>query len=271
MDYSIWVLEYAVITEFAQSSSVYGAHNRGTRPLPFGYAVIKGGGNVVMVDIGMGDGPMQRQIGDVQHVSGWQPPDTVLAEIGLAPSDVTHAIITHAHYDHFGNPEAFPNAVFYIEKREVDFWLGQLARPHRLQTFIDPIDPGNLTAAYDLAAQGRLRLLDGRAVILDGIEVRPAYDTHTPGSCYVVVDSGHAGRYVFAGDLLYSWESLEGLDGDGIIRPPGLVLGSHLVTIDVLEEMLRTVDGEPRRVIPVHENRLPEQYPSRLSGAGAAV
>lgn len=53
-----------------------------------------------------------------------------LAGIGLAASDVTDIIISHAHIDHIGgvlNAQGlpnFPNATYHIAAREYDFWFG---------------------------------------------------------------------------------------------------------------------------------------------------
>ena len=50
--YSIWVLEYADCPECPVSGLIWGAHNQGTVRMPYGYVVIKGGGHIIMVDVG---------------------------------------------------------------------------------------------------------------------------------------------------------------------------------------------------------------------------
>ena len=50
--YSIWVMEFAHVPEYHLSGLIYGAHNRGYRRLPYCYVVIKGQGQVAMVDVG---------------------------------------------------------------------------------------------------------------------------------------------------------------------------------------------------------------------------
>ncbi len=50
--YSIWVLEYAWVTNYPVSGVIYGAHNQGHRKLPYGYVLIKGQGQVALIDIG---------------------------------------------------------------------------------------------------------------------------------------------------------------------------------------------------------------------------
>ncbi|GAB14809.1 putative hydrolase [Arthrobacter globiformis NBRC 12137] len=269
--WSAWVLEYAVAENFPLSLSIYGAHNRGARRAPFSYVVLKQNDNVVMVDVGFGETARQRQIAEDSEVTDWRDPHTVLAQIGLAPEQVTHVIVTHAHYDHFGNVSAFPNATFFLSARELEFWVKELALPPRLRTFVGPIDPADLIAAVDLSARGRLQLLaDGAPQLFPGLDVLPAWDTHTPGSVYVRLDTAE-GPLVLAGDNVYAWENVEGLDGDGLLHPVGLVVGSNLQATHVLDGMLKDVEEQSRRIIPVHEDRLRGQYPSWQSDNGAMV
>jgi Metal-dependent hydrolases of the beta-lactamase superfamily I len=36
---------------------------------------------------------------------------------------VTHVFITHAHFDHMGGTDDFPNATFYVQERELSKWV----------------------------------------------------------------------------------------------------------------------------------------------------
>jgi hypothetical protein len=53
--YSIWVLEYAYVSQCAVSSVIYGAHNQGIRKLPYCYVLIKSNDHIAMVDVGYND------------------------------------------------------------------------------------------------------------------------------------------------------------------------------------------------------------------------
>ena len=102
---------------------IYGAHNEGYIKLPYCYAVIKGADWAAMVDVGYNDRDYGKYLGDLFNVQQWRPPRVVLGEIGLTPEDIKAVFITHAHFDHFGNVEAFPNA-----DRNID-------------PFVDQVDP----------------------------------------------------------------------------------------------------------------------------------
>ena len=120
--YSIWVLEYSYAAKHHKSAAIYGAHNQGYMKLPYCYALIKGNGHIAMVDVGYNHKAYGKHLGEKFGVENWHSPKTVLNEIGLSPEGVDTVFITHAHFDHFGNVEDFPNAKFFIQEREIAKW-----------------------------------------------------------------------------------------------------------------------------------------------------
>ena len=106
--YSIWVLEYAYVSQCAVSSVIYGAHNQGIRKLPYCYVLIKSKDHIAMVDVGYNDKEYGRYIAEKFLVENWHSPADVLAPCGIRPEDVDTIFITHAHFDHMGNTDAFP-------------------------------------------------------------------------------------------------------------------------------------------------------------------
>jgi N-acyl homoserine lactone hydrolase len=77
---------------------------------------------------------------------------------------------------------------------------------------------------------------------------------------------------VFAGDLVYAHENLRGTDpNDPQYIPVGLATGSQFSLIMTAEEMTKRAGGDFRRVIPVHEERLKDIFPSRTTKAGLRI
>ena len=74
---------------------------------------------------------------------------------------------------------------------------------------------------------------------------------------------------MLAGDLVYQFENLHGaskqLKIDDLYLPVGLATGSQFNLIMATEAMMKEVGYEARRVIPVHEARLGETFPSRTT------
>ena len=274
--YSIWVMEYAYVSQCAVSSVIYGAHNQGTRKLPYCYVVIKSGDHIAMVDVGYNDKEYGRYIGEKFGVENWHSPADVLAPCGIRPEDVNSIFLTHAHFDHMGNTDAFPNATFYIQERELTKWIWAMSLPDRLRYMMVATDPSDVLRCADLARQGRLRLVDGdMANVIPGIDLYAAPDTHTYGCQWLHVRNDLQAQsqdsWALAGDLVYVYENIEGMNGDKKYLPVGLAMGSITNLVMATEVIMKSVGYETQRVIPVHEEGLKDVFPSRITASGLRI
>ncbi|MCB1488365.1 MAG: N-acyl homoserine lactonase family protein [Bauldia sp.] len=279
--YSIWVLEYSYVPKFHKSGVLYGAHNEGYLKLPYCYTVIKGNGHVAMFDVGHMNKGYGWEFGNSLGVENWHSPQEVLAEIELTPENVDTIFISHSHFDHFGNVEDFPKATFYIQEREIAKWVWALSLPERMRFLLTGIDPADILRGVDLARNQRMVCVDGAMEdVLPGINLHPAFDTHTFGSMWVSVRNDGLAEsqdvWVLAGDLAYQFENLGDTTGkggppDGRYIPVGLATGSQQNLLNVTEEMVKMAGNETRRVIPPHEERLKDRFPSRITKHGLRV
>jgi glyoxylase-like metal-dependent hydrolase (beta-lactamase superfamily II) len=279
-NYSIWVLEYAYVPNYHVSGIIYGYHNQGYRKLPYCYVLIKGKHDAAMVDVGYNHKEFGGYLGDKFGVVNWHSPSEVLKECSLCPEDIDTVFVTHAHFDHFGNVDDFPKAKFYIQEREIAKWVWAMSLPERMQWMMVAVDPGDVLRGVELAKNKRLVTVNGDLVnVLPGIDLHPAYDSHTFGSMWVEVrndgKSTSQDAWVLAGDLIYVYENLSG-SGDvvgveKIYNPVGLAVGSQMNLILATEAMMQAVNYEERRVIPVHEERLKEVFPSRITKDGLRI
>jgi N-acyl homoserine lactone hydrolase len=279
-EYSIWVVEYASAPVNDRGLILYGASNQGTRPMPYAYVVMQSGDHVAMVDVGHNHADFGKTLADRYGCLHWHGPREALALCGLRPEDVDTIFITHAHFDHFGNAEAFPRARFYVAEEEIEKSIWALAQPPRLGFLAGAIDPGDLTKAAALAASGRLVLVkEDMSDVLPGIDLHLAPDTHSYSSMWVALrndrrqDSSDA--WVLAGDLVYAYENIGGLatgvDAGGEYVPVGFAIGSQTKLILATEQMLKTVGHERRRVVPVHEERLKDMFPTHRNAPGLSI
>lgn len=278
--YSIWVLEYSYVAKYHKSGVLYGAHNQGYLKLPYCYTVIKGNGRVAMVDVGYNNKEYGKHLADKFGVEHWRAPKTVLAEVGVTPEDVDSVFITHAHFDHFGNVEDFPKARFYVQEREIAKWTWAMSLPDRLRWMMVAVDPGDIVRGVDLARQKRLVCVDGEMRdVLPGVDLHLAADSHTFGSMWVEVRNDgrtpSSDAWILAGDLVYVFENLSGpgaaVDVDTMYVPIGLAVGSQENLVMATEAMMKQVDYEARRVIPIHEERLKDKFPSRITKEGLRI
>ena len=111
------------------------------------------------------------------------------------------------------------------------------------------------------------------------MDVHAAFDSHTYGSQWVHVRNDgktpSQDSWVLAGDLVYVFENV-GHDGTAAgagkpYTPVGYAMGSQTKLILASEAMMKAVGYEARRVIPVHEERLKNVFPSRITKNGLRI
>jgi N-acyl homoserine lactone hydrolase len=119
-----------------------------------------------------------------------------LAEIGYKPADVTYLALSHYHYDHSANANAFAGST----------WLVQ--RPERAAMFPDtppanPIDPAVVEKFAALKNAKTMQLDGDHDVFGDGSVVVLATPGHTPGHQSLFVRLAKFGPLVLSGDLYH--------------------------------------------------------------------
>lgn len=204
---------------------------------------LEGGPQKILVDTGVG-GPE----GVIRALDG----------IGIKPEDIDIVILTHLHFDHADNVGLFPQARFILQKKEWEYARSPLPIQRSLY------NPQTIAVLEHLD----LVLVGDCYVVEDGIEVI-LVPGHTKGQQAVVVNTSK-GKYVLAGDLLYTWINIypgiaefTDLMGNKIactpqpdhaFYPPGI----HTDLSEWYDSAWRvlSIAGSRKRLVPGHEPQL---------------
>lgn len=167
--------------------------------------LIQGEHDNILVDTGAGDPELVQKF----HYPIRKPPeqelDKSLARHGVACDDIKHVILTHLHWDHCQNLNLFPNATFYVQRRELQYAVAPLSiHKKAYEVGFDDLKPEWLHLLH------RIRVLDGDETIVAGVKAL-LHPGHTPGFQAVQV-AGEQNPILIAGDNVPLVESLEALD-----------------------------------------------------------
>jgi glyoxylase-like metal-dependent hydrolase (beta-lactamase superfamily II) len=268
-DYSIWLLEYGYCDTQAVSSLIYSKHNQGIRRIPFTFLVLKGNGHTIAVDTGYYDEGYGHELSVRFGVNGMRPIEKALDDIGIQGEEFDTVILSHAHYDHMGGIKAFPKAHFYIQKKEILDWIEVTALPKPYEFLYIAIDPNDMKNALELIAQGRLTLVDGRMEnILPGISLIPSFDSHTYGHQLVTIQKkpgDPSDRWVFTGDVCYSFENFGAPGSGGPYLPVGFGVGSITGMVQALVSIQELSGHRLDRLIIPHDNEMWRLFPSKIT------
>ena len=163
-----------------------------TQPLAITYRtwVLQHHDQVILVDTGPPlDEARRRDISDLA------PVDQRLREAGIDPLAIRHIVLTHLHWDHASSADLFPNALFYAQRAEIDFFMGNAWLHDATARFFS-----HREMLSTLIARQQIIAVDGDVALTPGLQLLKV-GGHTPGSQMVAVATSE-GLAVLTGDAI---------------------------------------------------------------------
>jgi glyoxylase-like metal-dependent hydrolase (beta-lactamase superfamily II) len=237
-DYSIRAVRYATIPQFSLASLIPGAPADQRLDIAMVVWVIQGDGRTILFDSGFF---RQRYI-DQFKVTEFIRPDSALALAGVPAANVTDIIVSHAHWDHMGGIDLFPNATIWIQKDEYQYYTGEAWQQGGRRGGIDTADVQTLVRRN---MAGKVRLVAGDDVeILPGIRAYTG-SRHTYASQYIRVDGTLP--FVLASDNAYLFRNINNREPSATFTP-----ADRNANIAAIDRMIQLA-GSPTRVVPGHD------------------
>jgi len=245
--YAIRAIRYATLPKFPLDELVMGAPKGQVIDIAMVFWVIQGGGHTILFDSGF---HREKWFADF-HVTDFLAPNEAVAQAGIPASSVTDIIVSHAHSDHMGGIDLFPNATIWIQKQEYEYYTGAAWQPGGKHGGIDPDDVQELVRRN---VREQVRFVNGDDVeILPGIRAYTGA-RHTFASQYIRV--GGEPPYVLASDNCYLYENLKSHRASATFDPadePGNIAA---------QQRMISLAGSADRVVPGHDPVQFERFPT---------
>jgi len=196
--YRIYAVRYAH-RECTTSECFYGDYHASPMAMDYFVWALTNGTQTVVVDLGFTE-----EVGTRRGRQFLRCPSKGLAMLGIDCSRVEHVILSHFHYDHVGCYALFPNATFYVQDAEMQFYTGRYVRQ---AAFRHSVEVDDIVALVRFNYEGRLVFIDGEKEIVPGISVHKV-GGHTAGMQIVTVQT-RDGRAVVASDASHYYHNFE--------------------------------------------------------------
>jgi glyoxylase-like metal-dependent hydrolase (beta-lactamase superfamily II) len=243
-DYEIFALKYGTHDRPASANFIGGDFHDSSMPLDYYVWLIRNGSRLILVDVGFGAEAAVRRGRTLLRT-----PVDALALLDVRPEQIDDIVITHLHFDHAGCLDAFPNARFHLQDREMAYATGRNMR-HPFLRF--SYDLENVTDMVKHVYADRVVFHDGESGLAEGVTLHPA-DGHTMGLQAVCVTT-RRGPVVLASDAFHLYMNLSTGRPFPIVHDVGAMMESW--------QRLLALAGDMRHLVPGHDPLVAKLFPA---------
>ena len=211
-------------------------------------------GRTIVVDCGFDEATATRRGRTILR-----PVQDCLRAVGADPAEVADVVVTHLHYDHAGNLDLFPNAVFHLQEREMAFATGKhmcfycLRHPFAVEDVVRMV-----RALY----ADRVRFHDGEAEVAPGVTVHRV-GGHSDGLQMVRVETAR-GPLVLASDASHYFANMQRQNPFPVVYDVGAMASGW-------KRAVALAGGDESLVIPGHDPMLRSRFPALPGSDGEVV
>ncbi len=242
-EYKVYGVRYGM-SFYGEDRIVLGGNSSSSLPFAWMFWIIQGHGKTLLVDTGFHDEKLARRWRIFDYVF----PVQQLKRFGIAPSDISDVILTHAHWDHIGSVSSFKHARIWMQRQEYEYLQSVLSEDAQQTQGFRQEDLQMLKA---LEQEQRLQLIDGTQTLVPGITMIRS-GGHTAGSQYVRVGTLD-GTVILSGDETYLYRN----------NHWHIPIGSafdHQANIAAIQTM-QGMAASPFYILPGHDPRVMDYFP----------
>lgn len=206
---------------------------------------LRSGDRVIIVDTGANAAKMAPR-GRTPLID----PKSALASVGIDTDAVTEVFLTHAHWDHVGNLDLFPNAHFWMQAREMQSITG----PDMTYTKIrGSYQMDEVQQLISLVYEDRLTFLDGDGTFAPGVDYL-LLPGHSAGQTALRVQTAN-GPILMASDAVHYYrEAVE----ERVFQS----FNNVKEMLASLRECMAETGGDLDRLVPGHDPLVSKRYPA---------
>ncbi|HEX9584823.1 MAG TPA: N-acyl homoserine lactonase family protein [Gammaproteobacteria bacterium] len=240
--YEVYAVKYGERMATRGAALVYGDPHDAPMAMDYYVWAIRNEDRTVVVDVGYG-----REEGERRGRTFLRCPTDGLKLIGIDAAAVRDVIITHMHYDHAGNLEKFPEAIFHIQDEELAYVTGR-AMTHEFLRRSFNID--DVTDMVRLIYGDRVIFHAGDDEMAPGISLHHV-PGHTRGLQSVCVNT-QRGIVVLASDAAHYYENVEA-------ETPFATLENMFLMLEGYRKV-KALAPSDAHLVPGHDPKVLERY-----------
>ena len=254
--HEVYAIKYAEHQRGAAANFIGGDEHDGPMPMDYFIWLIRGSHGSWVVDTGF-----NQQAADARGRKLLRCPADSLSLLGESADEIRNVIVTHMHYDHAGNCDLFPKAVFHLQDREMQYATGRYMAHRCMHQAYNVFDVLRLVGNV---YEGRVSFHDGESVLAPGLSVH-LVGGHTMGLQVVRVHTAR-GWVVLASDASHYYRNMEEARPFPLVHDVGMMVEAW--------RRMDSLAGSHAHVVPGHDPAVLLRYPApaaELRGTVAAL